>query len=148
MKVAIIIGVIIILGIGITIISTNKAEGIEVTMYKSASCGCCVGHASYLDGKGYDVNKIELQDLSGIKSQYNIPPEMQSCHTNIIESYFVEGHVPIEAIDRLLEEKPNIKGISLPRMPSGSPGMPGQKTGDFIIYALDNNGEWNEWMRI
>ncbi len=143
-----IIGSVIVVGILIFFLSSDRVEGIEVDMYKSISCGCCTGHAAFLNAKGYDVHKIELQDTSEIKMQYNIPPHMQSCHTSIIEGYFVEGHVPIKAIDRLLEERPDIKGISLPRMPAGSPGMPGVKRGDFIIYALDNEGNWNEWMII
>lgn len=132
----------------IFVLNTDKASGIELTMYKSSSCGCCSGHASYLDGKGYDVNKIELQDVSGIKAKYNIPQNMRSCHTSIIEGYFVEGHMPVKAINKLLEESPDIKGISLPGMPSGTPGMPGSKTSEWIIYSLDNNGNWNEFMRV
>jgi hypothetical protein len=128
--------------------SDNSVEGIPVDMYKSISCGCCVGHASYMNGKGFNVNKIELQDLTSIKEKYNIPKNMQSCHTEIIEGYFVEGHVPIEAINKLLGERPNIKGIALPGMPSGSPGMPGTKNEDWIIYSQDLEGNWEEWMRI
>lgn len=143
-----IVGIVIILGMFTLFLSSDNVKGIQVDMYKSISCGCCAGHADFLNAKGYSVNKIELQDISGIKLKHNIPSHMQSCHTAIIEGYFVEGHVPIKAIDRLLEEKPDIKGISLPRMPAGSPGMPGIKQEDFIIYALDNEGNWNEWMTI
>lgn len=146
-KAIFIIGIVMVLGI-VAFLSVDRARGVEVTMYKSFSCGCCAGHAAYLGGKGFEVEKVELQDVGGIKSKHNIPLEMQSCHTSVINGYFVEGHVPIEAIERLLEEKPNIQGIALPRMPSGSPGMPGVKRGDFVIYALDMEGNWNEWMRI
>ncbi len=123
------------------------AAGIEVTMYKSPTCGCCVGHGEELGKNGFAVEAIHMEDLSPIKAKYNIPYSMQSCHTSIIGDYFVEGHVPIEAINKLLEEQPEIDGIALPRMPSGSPGMPGPKTETWIIYSL-TNGEFKEFMRI
>jgi hypothetical protein len=72
---------------------------------------------------------------------------MDSCHTLIIEDYFVEGHIPIEAIEKLLAEQPDIDGITLPDMPSGSPGMPGVKKGDFVIYSV-KGGKTSEFMRI
>ena len=82
-----------------------------------------------------------------IKSQYQIPAEMQSCHTSVIDDYFIEGHVPMEAIEKLMNEKPDIDGIALPRMPSGSPGMPGVKTETWIIYSL-KDGQYEEFMRV
>jgi hypothetical protein len=70
-----------------------------------------------------------------------VPPELQSCHTAIIEGYVVEGHVPIDVVERLLAERPAIRGISLPGMPAGSPGMGGQKVDPFTIYQItDGDG--------
>ena len=71
-----------------------------------------------------------------IKKKHNIPLEMQSCHTTILDKYFIEGHVPIEAINKLLKEQPDIDGIALPGMPIGTPGMPGEKEEPYIIYQL------------
>ena len=85
--------------------------------------------------------------MNSIKEKYNIPYNMQSCHTTEIGDYFVEGHVPIEAVNKLLAEKPDIDGITLPDMPSGSPGMPGPKREEFIIYSL-KDGEAEEFMRL
>ena len=73
---------------------------------------------------------------------------MEICHTTIIGDYFVEGHVPLEAVEKLLTEKPDIKGIAMPGMPSGSPGMPGAKKGDFVIYAVNRDGSYEEWTRL
>ena len=73
---------------------------------------------------------------------------MESCHTTVIGEYFVEGHVPVEAIEKLLAEKPDVAGIGMPGMPSGSPGMPGAKQGQFIIYSINKDGTINEFMRI
>jgi hypothetical protein len=83
--------------------------------------------------------------MSPIKNRYQIPQNMGSCHTAVIADYFVEGHIPIEAIEKLLEEKPGIDGIALPGMPTGSPGMPGQQTEAFKIYAL-SAGTASEFM--
>ena len=130
------------------IFSSDEASGITATYYKSVSCGCCEVHSRYLDSKGFDIKINNLQDVSSIKNNLGIPYELQSCHTTIIESYFVEGHVPIEAINKLLEERPNIKGISLPGMPSGSPGMTGTKNQDFVIYAVNYDGSYEEFMKI
>lgn len=122
-------------------------DAIELTMYKNPSCGCCVGHKAALEQEGYKVNLVQMQDLSPVKSENQIPSEMESCHTIDAGEYFIEGHVPMEAIEKLLKEKPDIDGIALPGMPSGTPGMPGPKRGPYVIYSL-KNGEYTEWMTI
>ncbi|MFH1391005.1 MAG: DUF411 domain-containing protein [Candidatus Diapherotrites archaeon] len=129
-----IIGLIILSGCA----QQNNSDNTKVELYKSASCGCCSGYAAELSGRSFNVEKINTENTSNLKAQYNISSNMQSCHTSIIEGYFVEGHVPIEAVNKLLEERPDIDGIALPRMPAGSPGMPGVKQEKFIIYALKN----------
>lgn len=125
----------------------KKYEGIEAIAYKSLSCGCCGNYFPFLKQKGFEVNVISVNDISEIKEEYGIPAGMESCHTVIIEGYFIEGHVPLEAIDKLLEERPDIDGITLPNMPSGAPGMPGQKSGEFVIFQI-KDGESSEFMRI
>ena len=105
----------------------NQDSGKKVTVYKSPTCGCCVSYVAYLKGHGYDVDLVVTDDMDAIKAEHHIPANMQSCHTMIIDDYFVEGHVPLEAVDKLLAEQPDINGISLPAMPTGSPGMPGNR---------------------
>lgn len=124
--------------------------GVEVkaTIFKSESCGCCGLYTSYLDKKGFDVEVVQMDDISHIKEKYKIPAKMQSCHTTIIGDYFIEGHMPVEAIQKLLAEKPDIAGIALPGMPSGSPGMPGAKRSPFVIYAVAKDGSTSEFMEI
>ncbi len=111
----------------------------KVTVYKALSCGCCDNYIGYLKRQGLDVEKINKNEMNEIKEQYNIPQDMESCHTTIIGDYVIEGHIPIEVIAKLLKEKPDIRGIAMPGMPSGSPGMPGPKE-EFIIYSLLNDG--------
>ena len=114
------------------------AESIEATVYKSPECGCCHVWAGYLRYNGFDVLVKDMDDVTPVKNFFRIPDDLRSCHTAIIGGYAVEGHVPVEAIDRLLAEKPEIKGIALPGMPSGSPGMPGPSTGRFIISTISH----------
>ena len=119
----------------------------EFVVHKSPSCGCCSGYVKYLSSEGFNVKVVESNDLTDFKLEQGIPSDMESCHTTIVGNYFVEGHVPIEAVNKLLSEKPNIDGISMPGMPAGSPGMGGKKSGEFVIYAL-KDGVSSEFMRI
>jgi hypothetical protein len=114
----------------------NSAQARIATIYKSPTCGCCGQYGAYLKSKGYKVKVKAEHNMDTIKSQYGIPQDMASCHTMIIDNYVVEGHVPVEAVEQLLTERPEIDGITLPRMPAGSPGMPGIKQGPFQIFSL------------
>jgi hypothetical protein len=125
-----------------------SAEPIPVMLYKNPECGCCDGYADYLRSHGFTVTAKATPDLSEISRKAGIPPDLQGCHTAFIGDYVVDGHVPVEAIEKLLAEKPAIKGITLPGMPEGSPGMVGDKTGPFTIYAIDADGRSNEFMTL
>ena len=132
--------------------STAQATGANaaltvVTTYRSPNCGCCVGWEEYLRMAGFEVESVVTDDVSAIKDDLQIPDEMRSCHTAIIGEYFIEGHVPVEAIQRLLEEQPDIDGIALPGMPQGSPGMSGENSEPFVIYAV-TRGSIAEFMTI
>ena len=108
----------------------------KIQLYKSPTCGCCVGHAAILTGDLFDVETIPMENMNAIKQEFNIPREYSSCHTIIIGDYFVEGHIPTEIIKRLLDDQPDIDGIALPGMPAGTPGMPGIKTETWTIYSI------------
>ncbi len=120
----------------------------SVTVLKEESCGCCGEYVQYLRKNGLLVTVNEITDTIPMKEQYGIPTAMRSCHTTLVDGYVVEGHVPLEVIAKLLAEKPDINGIALPGMPSGSPGMSGQKEEIWIIYALNNDDSVSEFMRI
>jgi hypothetical protein len=128
----------------IFIFVTNKQDATAVTktskhnveVFKTASCGCCYGYVLFLEEEKFKVKQTDMRSLHLIKKKYNIPLKMQSCHTTILGKYFIEGHVPIEAINKLLKEQPNIDGIALPGMPTGTPGMPGEKEEPYVIYQL------------
>ena len=95
----------------------------KVLSYRSASCGCCKKWVNHLQDNGLKVVDNVVEDVSVIKNQYQIPNNLRSCHSAQIDNYTIEGHVPIESINKLFREKPNIKGIAVPGMPLGSPGM-------------------------
>lgn len=125
-----------------------NGNGVKVTIFRDPSCGCCGLYRDYIKKNGFDAEIKQVSNMAPVKGQYGIPDNVLSCHTSLVDKYFVEGHVPVEAIEKLLSEKPDIRGISLPGMPSASPGMPGRKTGPFIIYSVANDGSVAEFMRI
>ena len=118
-----------------------------VEVFKTPSCGCCYGYVLFLEDEKFKVKQTDMRSLHSIKQKYNIPVEMQSCHTTIMGKYFIEGHVPIEAINKLLKEQPDIDGIALPGMPIGTPGMPGDKEEPYVIYQLID-GKFSVFMTI
>ncbi len=128
------------------IVNSSTNPKTRAIVYKSATCGCCEGFISELQ-RDFDVEVKVMNDISGIKDEYDIPLDMQSCHTTIIGDYFIEGHVPMEAINELLETMPDVEGIILPGMPAGSPGMSGIKRESFKIYSL-NQGVTSEFLEI
>lgn len=108
----------------------------SVTVYSSPTCECCGEYEKYLEAEGFKVESVKTEGYAGIKEGLGIPQDMWSCHTVMVDEYYVEGHVPVEAIWKLVEEQPQIDGIALPGMPSGSPGMAGIKAQPFTIYSV------------
>jgi hypothetical protein len=123
--------------LALPLVSANAADPAKTaTLYKNPQCSCCEDYANYLRRNGYTVTVKPTHDLSLMNRQAGVPNTLEGCHLTMIDGYVVEGHVPVNALNRLLSEKPNIKGISLPGMPMGSPGMTGRKTGPFTIYEI------------
>ena len=119
-----------------------------VALYKSPDCGCCDGYADHLRQHGFTVTVQPTLELAEISRKAGVPGELQGCHTGFIGRYVVEGHVPVEAIRKLLAEQPAIKGIILPGMPEGSPGMSGAKAAPFQIYAIGEDGNPSVYMTV
>ena len=120
----------------LTLSAPALAAAPAATLYKSPQCGCCEEYADYLRANGYEVTVVPTHGLSLIKRQQRVPEDLEGCHTTLVGGYTVEGHVPVGVLKRLLAERPDIRGISLPGMPMGSPGMSGPKTEPFTIYTL------------
>ena len=111
-------------------------EKIAATLYKNPGCTCCDAYADYLRANGFNVTVVEHPNMTFIKQTYGVRKDLQGCHSTVIGKYVVEGHVPVAPIKRLLAENPDIKGLSLPDMPAGSPGMSGAKKGPFEILSI------------
>lgn len=117
-----------------------QLEGLQMTVTKSPWCGCCDGYIEVLNQRGAKVTVIDTEDVASAKLALGIPPSTWSCHTTEVDGYVVEGHVPLEAIEQLLAERPAVTGIALPGMPAGSPGMNGVKTAPFQVVGFDADG--------
>ena len=99
------------------------AQAQAITVYKSPTCGCCRGWVAHLVRAGFQPTVVETDDLLPVKRRLGVPDALAACHTAAVGPYFVEGHVPPDDIKRLLRERPKAKGIAVPGMPVGSPGM-------------------------
>ena len=98
-----------------------------------------------MEDNGYAVKVEDVQDLATVKSQYQVPALLQSCHTAIVDGYIIEGHVPVAEVQRLLDERPDIAGLAVPGMPIGSPGMEveGAESQPYDVIAFDAAGDWH-----
>ncbi|WP_415724709.1 DUF411 domain-containing protein [Pseudaminobacter sp. NGMCC 1.201702] len=123
---------------GLAASAAHAAPPIEATLYKNPQCGCCDAYAEHLEENGFDVKMENTEDLSVIKKMAGVPEELGGCHTMRVGNYVVEGLVPLDTLNRLLTERPDIRGIALPGMPSGAPGMPGPKPEPFKIYEISD----------
>ena len=109
--------------LGSMALGAQRSTAPVAEVFKTPTCGCCGKWVEHLRANGFTVNVTDLPDLSQIKADGKVPPQLQSCHTARIVGYVVEGHVPAADVKRLLKERPAIAGIAVAGMPMGSPGM-------------------------
>lgn len=126
------------------------ADPVEITVFKTASCGCCQGWVEHMRGNGFDVTPRDLQwsELSSLKSHHHVPANLHSCHTAVVDGYIVEGHVPADIVKRLLIERPEAIGISAPGMPAASPGMDIPSGGPYDVLIFDASGGTQLYQRV
>lgn len=121
----------------------DTPDDASITMFKTPWCGCCQVWADRMIEAGYTVETREMEDLSLIKQQGGVTNEMAACHTSVIgtdRKYVLEGHVPVEAVERLMREKPDIAGIAVPGMPQGSLGMGFDPDARYTVHAFTRDG--------
>jgi hypothetical protein len=116
------------------------APALEV--WKNRGCACCSAWANRFEAAGYRIAVHEVDDVSAIRVAAGVPADLGGCHTAKVEGYVVEGHVPVEAVDRLLRERPAVAGLAVPGMPIGSPGMEiqGAEPEAFEVFAFSTDG--------
>ena len=121
----------------------------KATSYQDPSCECCEIHAEYLDEADANVDVVELsnEELDELNRELGVPSEYRSCHVTEVGEYAVVGHVPVGVINEIIDEEPPAEVISLPGMPSGSPGMPGSKDEEWVFYAIYEDGSVGEFTR-
>ncbi len=122
--------------------SLAEPAGAKVTVYKSPTCGCCGAWVNHLRTDGFDVTVINENDLAARKTELGVTPDMGSCHTAVVDGYVIEGHVPAADIRRLLKEHPLARGLAVPGMPAGSPGMEmGSRHDPYTVWLLADGAE-------
>ncbi|MBK1670847.1 hypothetical protein CKO28_22785 [Rhodovibrio sodomensis] len=126
--------------------SVAAAPAKTMRVYKSPTCGCCARWVGYVRADGWKVKVVNLQDVTPIKKQVGLLPQLASCHTAIADGYVVEGHVPLPAIEKLMAERPDVHGIAVPGMPQDSPGMGGGGIQD--VFAFTRDGRTRLYTRV
>lgn len=114
-----------------------------IQMYKNPSCACCAEWAEHMEENGFEVHIEEARfDLMQIKAELGVSPDLASCHTSVVADYVLEGHVPADVVLQLLTERPDIRGLAVPGMPAGVPGMPdpGPDRDPYHILAIQHDG--------
>jgi hypothetical protein len=131
--------------------ATPRAEGerqariaqADMVVYKSPTCGCCDAWIEHARDAGFSVAAVDLvayDAITGVKAEQGIPLDLASCHTTVVGGYAVEGHVPAHVIRRLLDEQPALRGLAVPGMPAGSPGMEGPNARPYDVIAIGLDG--------
>jgi len=130
-----------IIAIALIVNSSLHAAGPEITVYKTPTCGCCAKWVEHLKENGFSVTVHEVSNTAEYRQKYGVPENLRSCHTAVVGGYAIEGHVPVREIQRLLKTAPKAKGLAVPGMPSGSPGMEGARSDPYTVLLFDDKGE-------
>ncbi len=123
-------------------IPTTDAESTDIVVYKTASCGCCRNWVAHLRDNGLEVRVVNVSNTQPTRERLGVPRRLGACHTAEAGKYWVEGHVPVDLVKRLMSEKPDhIQGIAVPGMPMGSPGMEGPNPVTYEVLAYGTDGK-------
>ena len=124
----------------VPVASRIAAAPLHVEVYKQPGCGCCVKWADHLRDSGFAVTVHEMGDLAAFRAKAGVPASLASCHTALIDGYVIEGHVPAKEIARLLAERPKARGLAVPGMPMGAPGMEAPRGEPFDVLLIGQDG--------
>lgn len=151
LRIAVVVGTALIAAMVLGILGSNAnasnlssiATVPEIIVYRSPECSCCGGWITHLKTYGFKLKKFTITDIEAIKQKYNVPDELASCHTATVAGYIIEGHVPAPDIKRLLREQPDgVDGLSVPKMPVGTPGMElGNHKDPFSVLSFNRTGK-------
>lgn len=125
-----------------------EAAGSKLSVYKTRTCGCCSKWVEHMRANGFDVNVTDVPSTAEYRRKYGVPDKLQSCHTAVVNGYALEGHVPAADVHRLLKSGVKAKGIAVPGMPLGSPGMEqGSRRQAYSVILFDASGGTSEFQK-
>jgi hypothetical protein len=131
--------------LAIAVALTAEKAGAEqhwsMTVYKNPNCGCCTLWSKAMENAGFKVERVDTEDLPAVKKRFGVPAAVEGCHTAVVGSYFLDGHVPLEAVAKLLYERPDLAGLAVPGMPEGSLGMGSDPNASYDVYAVAKGPE-------
>ena len=128
------------LGSGTAAVAATAAEAGTVTIFRAPGCGCCDSYAEYLEAKGFEIDLVDDRNFDERSVKLGVPEQGLGCHLAMVDGYAVSGLVPAAILARLLEERPDITGLTLPGMPGNAPVMAAVKTGTLKVYAFGPEG--------
>lgn len=133
---------------GLLVLGSAAHAAATLTVFKSPTCGCCAKWVEHVEKHGFTVKVVNVEDIMAVKAKAGIPNKLASCHTSTVGGYVVEGHVPASDIRKLLAQKPKAKGIALPGMPLGAPGMDqGGQSQPYEVLLLKADGQTSSFSR-
>lgn len=127
---------------------TALAAGENMVVYKDPTCGCCHAWADAMKKAGFSVKAEDVADIDVVKDRFKVPADLRGCHTAVVAGYYLEGHVPLEAVTRLLAERPEVAGLAVPGMPSGSLGMGEDSGASYDVMSVGKDGTSNLYQAI
>lgn len=116
------------------------AKGRAMTVHKDPYCGCCGAWAEAYRMAGYEVETRDEADMDALKTRLKVPEDVRGCHTAVVDDYYLEGHVPLEAAEKLLKERPALAGLAVAGMPKGSLGMGSDPSASYDVMAVPRDG--------
>jgi hypothetical protein len=143
---SIIFACVVLLGVAAVLAFGVREQAVAsstLIVYKSPTCGCCGDWIEHMKTAGFEVEVRDMADVSPVKDQNGVAPNLRSCHTGIVDGYVIEGHVPAEQVAKLLADRPDVRGLAVPGMPLGSPGMEQGSPAnwqDYDVLAFDADG--------
>ncbi len=143
-------GLVVLGAVGYWVWARNSSRAVPiVVVYDSPACGCCAKWIEYLHAQGLRTEVHQEADMRQLKDRLGVPKALRSCHTAQFGDYIIEGHVPVEDLKRLLEERPRVAGLAAPGMPPSSPGMavPGAPTTPYDVIAFQKDGSASVYAR-
>ncbi len=121
--------------------AADKPAPTAITVYKDPDCGCCKKWVDHLREHGFRVTSHDTRDMDEVKANLGVPDKLHSCHTAVVNGYTIEGHVPAADIRKLLKSREKVRGLAVPGMPVGSPGMEGSRQDKYETIAFSRNGK-------